>query len=176
MINVSSKRHPTKYLGEEYQHLINENLNWELKVLESASEPICTVNGKEVLMLCANNYLNLATHPKVVNAMIEATRKYGAGAGSDRSISCNMLLHEELDQRLAKFKDAPASLTFQNGYMANEGLIPQLLGREDLFVSDELNHGSIIDGVRLSHAEKAVIRFVSKGLWGRTRELVNIIP
>jgi glycine C-acetyltransferase len=95
------ERHPTRYLAEEYERLVRENLNWELKVLESASEPICIVNGKEVLMLCANNYLNLATHPKVVNAMIEATRKYGAGAGSDRSIAGNMILHEELDRRLA---------------------------------------------------------------------------
>jgi glycine C-acetyltransferase len=152
------KRHPTKYLGEEYQRLVRENLNWELKVLESASEPICIVNGKQVLMLCANNYLNLATHPKVVEAMIEATRKYGAGAGSDRSISGNMSLHEELDRRLAKFKNAPASLTFQTGFMANEGVIPQLADKGDLFVSDELNHGSIIDGVRLSHADRAIYK------------------
>jgi len=151
-------RHPTKYLAEEYQRLVRENLNWELKVLESASGPICKVNGKEVLMLCSNNYLNLANHPKVVNAMIEATRKYGAGAGSDRSISGNMILHEELDRRLAKFKRAPASLTFQTGFMANEGLIPQLAGRGDLFVSDELNHGSIIDGIRLSHADRAIYK------------------
>ena len=68
-------RHPTRYMGEEYQRLVRENLNWELKVLESASEPICIVNGKEVLMLCANNYLNLATHPKVVEATLESTRK-----------------------------------------------------------------------------------------------------
>ncbi|MEM3578133.1 MAG: aminotransferase class I/II-fold pyridoxal phosphate-dependent enzyme [Candidatus Bathyarchaeia archaeon] len=152
------KRHPTKYLGEEYQRLVRENLNWELKVLESASEPICIVDGKEVLMLCANNYLNLATHPKVVEAMIEATRKYGAGAGSDRSIAGNMSLHEELDRRLAKFKNAPASLTFQTGFMANEGVIPQLADKGDLFVSDELNHGSIIDGVRLSHADRAIYK------------------
>jgi len=109
-------------------------------------------------MMCANNYLNLATHPKVVNAMIEATRKYGAGAGSDRSIAGNMSVHEELDRRLAKFKGAPASLTFQTGFMANEGLIPQLGDRGDLFVSDELNHGSIIDGVRLSHADRAIYK------------------
>ena len=102
-------RHPTKYLGEEYQRLVRENLNWQLRVLESASEPICRVDGKEVLMLCANNYLNLATHPKVVEAAIEATRKYGAGAGSDRSIAGNMVLHEELDRRLAKFKRAPSA-------------------------------------------------------------------
>ncbi|MCD6446130.1 aminotransferase class I/II-fold pyridoxal phosphate-dependent enzyme [Candidatus Bathyarchaeota archaeon] len=151
-------RHPTKYLGEEYQRLVRENLNWELKVLESASGPTCIVNGKEVIMLCANNYLNLATHPKVVNAMIEATKKYGAGAGSDRSIAGNMALHEELDRRLAKFKNAPASLTFQTGFMANEGTIPQLADRGDLFVSDELNHGSIIDGVRLSHADRAIFK------------------
>jgi len=155
---VAVSRHPTKYLGEEYQRLVRESLNWQLRVLESASEPVCTVDGKEVLMLCANNYLNLATHPKVVKATIEATQKYGAGAGSDRSISGNMVLHEELDRRLAKFKNAPASLTFQTGFMANEGLIPQLTGRGDLFVSDELNHGSIIDGVRLSHADRAIFK------------------
>ncbi len=151
-------RHPTKYLGEEYRRLVAESLNWQLRVLESASEPVCTVDGKEVLMLCANNYLNLATHRKVVEATIEATRKYGAGAGSDRSISGNMFLHEELDRRLAEFKYAPAALTFQTGFMANEGLVPQLGGRGDLYVSDELNHGSIIDGVRLSHAERAIFK------------------
>ncbi|MEA2090583.1 MAG: aminotransferase class I/II-fold pyridoxal phosphate-dependent enzyme [Thermoproteota archaeon] len=155
---MSVKRHPTKYLGEEYQRLVRESLNWELKELQTASEPVCMVDGREVIMLCANNYLNLSTHPKVVNAMIEATKKYGAGAGSDRSIAGNMAVHEELDRRLAKFKHAPASLTYQTGFMANEGLIPQLCGRGDLFVSDELNHGSIIDGVRLSHADRAVFK------------------
>ncbi|MCW4038314.1 MAG: aminotransferase class I/II-fold pyridoxal phosphate-dependent enzyme [Candidatus Bathyarchaeota archaeon] len=155
---MAVNRHPTKYLGEEYQRLVRESLNWELKVLESASEPVCRVSGKNVIMLCANNYLNLATHPQVVDAAIEATRKYGAGAGSDRSISGNMTVHEELDSRLASFKKAPASLTFQTGYMTNQGVIPQLADRGDLFVSDELNHGSIIDGVRLSHADRAVFK------------------
>lgn len=155
---MSVKRHPTKYLGEEYKRLVKESLNWELKELQTASEPICTVDGKQVIMLCANNYLNLSTHPKLVNATIEATEKYGAGAGSDRSIAGNMALHEELDRRLAKFKKAPASLTYQTGFMANEGLVPQLCGRGDLFVSDELNHGSIIDGVRLSHADRAIFK------------------
>jgi glycine C-acetyltransferase len=152
------KRHPTNYLGEEYRRLVNENLNWELKELQSPSEPLCKINGRQVIMLCANNYLNLSTHPKVVDAMIKATEQYGAGAGSDRSIAGNMTLHEELDRRLAKFKNAPASLTFQTGFMANEGLIPQLCGRGDLFVSDELNHGSIIDGVRLTHADRAIYK------------------
>jgi glycine C-acetyltransferase len=155
---MSTKRNPTKYLGNEYQRLVHENLNWELKELQSPNEPVCTVNGKKVIMLCANNYLNLSTHPKLVEATIEATKKYGAGAGSDRSISGNMFIHEELDRRLAKFKHAPASLTYQTGFMANQGLIPQLCGRGDLFVSDELNHGSIIDGVRLSHADRAIFK------------------
>jgi len=152
------KRHPTKYLGEEYQRLVEESLNWELKELQTASEPVCTVDGKLVIMLCANNYLNLATHSKVVDATLEATKKYGAGAGSDRSIAGNMTVHEELDLRLAKFKKAPASLTYQTGFMANEGLVPQLCGKGDLFVSDELNHGSIIDGVRLSRADRAIYK------------------
>lgn len=155
---MAKNRHPTKYLGEEYQKLVEENLDWELRVLESSSEPLCTVDGKEVLMLCSNNYLNLSTHPKVVKATLDATEKYGSGAGSDRSIAGNMDLHEELDKRLAKFKNAPASLTYQTGFMANEGLIPQLAGRGDLFVSDELNHGSIIDGVRLARADKAIFK------------------
>jgi glycine C-acetyltransferase len=155
---VQNKRHPTNYLGEEYRRLVSENLNWELKELQTANEPVCTVDGKQVTMLCANNYLNLATHPKVVNAMLEATKKFGAGAGSDRSISGNMTLHEELDCRLAAFKRAPASLTYQTGFMANEGLVPQLCGRGDLFVSDELNHGSIIDGVRLTHADRGIFK------------------
>lgn len=151
-------RHPTQYMVDEYNRLVREHLNWELKELQSASKPVCKVNGKEVLMLCANNYLGLSTHPKVVNAMIEATKKYGAGAGSDRSIAGNTSLHEELDRRVAKFKGAPASLTFQTGYMVNEGVIPQLCGKGDLYISDELNHGSIIDGVRLSHADRMVYK------------------
>jgi len=152
------KRDPLKYLREEYRRLVREGLTWEPRELQSASGPLCKVDGREVVMLAANNYLNLATHPKVVEAMIEATREYGAGAGSDRSIAGDMAVHEELDRRLAKFKHAPASLTYQTGFMANEGLIPQLADRGDLFISDELNHGSIIDGVRLSHADRAVYR------------------
>jgi len=143
---------------DEYHRLVKDQLNWELKTLQTASKPICKVDGKEVIMLCANNYLNLSTHPKVVEAMIEATKEYGAGAGSDRSIAGNMSLHEELDKRLAEFKGAPASLTFQTGYMVNDGVIPQLCGKGYLYISDELNHGSIIDGVRLSHADRAIYR------------------
>jgi len=152
------KRDPIGYLGEEYRRLVREGLNWEPRELQSASGPACTVDGREIVMLCSNNYLNLSTHPKVVNAMIEATKKYGAGAGSDRSIAGDMSVHRELDRRLAQFKGAPASLTFQTGFMVNEGLVQQLAGKGDLFVSDELNHGSIIDGMRLSRADRVVFK------------------
>jgi len=152
------KRDPISHLGEEYRRLVQEGLSWEPRELQSASGPAAIVNGREVVVLCSNNYLNLSTHPKVVNAMIEATRKYGAGAGSDRSIAGDMSVHRELDRRLAEFKGAPASLTYQTGFMVNEGLIPQLAGEGDLFVSDELNHGSIIDGMRLSRADRVVFK------------------
>jgi len=152
------KRDPIGYLGEEYRRLVHEGLSWEPRELQSASGPACTVDGREIVMLCSNNYLNLSTHPHVVEAMIEATKKYGAGAGSDRSIAGDMSLHRELDRRLAQFKGAPASLTFQTGFMVNEGLIQQLAGKGDLFVSDELNHGSIIDGMRLSRADRVVFK------------------
>ena len=152
------KRDPIKYLGEAYEELDEQGLTWEPRELQSASEPVSTVDGREVIVLCANNYLNLSTHPQVVEAMLEATEKYGAGAGSDRSIAGDMSLHRELDERLAAFKDAPASLTFQTGFMTNQGVIAQLAGDGDLYVSDELNHGSIIDGMRLTRADKAIYK------------------
>ncbi len=155
---MSVDRNPTQYLKEEYERLLSEKLTWEPRELQSSSGADCRMDGKQVIMLAANNYLGLSTHPRVVNAMIRATEEYGAGAGSDRSIAGDMGVHEELDSRLARFKRAPASLTYPTGYAVNEGLIPQLATRGDLFVSDELNHGSIIDGIRLSHADRAVYR------------------
>jgi glycine C-acetyltransferase len=152
------KRNPTAFLREEYEELVRQGLNWTLKVLSSPSQPWAVVDGKKVLMMCANNYLGLANHPKVREAAKEAIDKYGVGAGSDRSIAGNMEIHHELEETLAKFKRAEASLVFQTGYMANEGVIPQLAGKGDLIVSDELNHGSIIDGVRLSKADRAIYK------------------
>lgn len=155
---MSVNRNATQYLKEEYERLLSEKLTWEPRELQSSSGADCRMDGKQVIMLAANNYLGLSTHPRVVNAMIRATEEYGAGAGSDRSIAGDMGVHEQLDSRLARFKRAPASLTYPTGYAVNEGLIPQLATRGDLFVSDELNHGSIIDGIRLSHADRAVYR------------------
>ena len=145
------------WMIEKYTNLVEQGLDWRLKALETASNPRCIVDGKENIMLCANNYLNLTTHNKVVNAMIEATQKFGAGSGSVRAIAGNMQLHEDLESTIAKFKGVEAALTFSAGYTANVGLIPTLVeNNKDLIISDELNHGSIIDGVRLTKASRAV--------------------
>ncbi|MGD8996521.1 MAG: aminotransferase class I/II-fold pyridoxal phosphate-dependent enzyme [Anaerolineae bacterium] len=151
-------RDPIEYLGEEYERLRQEGLTWEPRELQGPSEPVSIVEGREVVVMCSNNYLNLSTHPQVIEAMVEATKKYGAGAGSDRSIAGDTTLHRELDERLAAFKGAPASLTFQTGFMTNQGILAQLGGDGDLYVSDALNHGSIIDGIRLTKADRAIYR------------------
>ena len=151
-------RDPTGFLQKEYQELVDKALDWRLKELQGASEPVTMVDGREVLVLCANNYLGLATHPKLKQAALEAVEKYGVGSGAVRAISGNMDVHMELEERLARFKKAEASLTYPTGFMANSGLIPQLVNRGDLIISDELNHGSIIDGVRLSRADRAVYK------------------
>ncbi|MDG7010484.1 MAG: aminotransferase class I/II-fold pyridoxal phosphate-dependent enzyme [Nitrososphaerota archaeon] len=151
-------RDPTSFLGEEYRELVRQDLDWKLRVLGGPSTPWCMVDGKKVLMFCSNNYLGLSNHPKLKSAALEAVKNYGAGSGSVRPIAGNMDLHMELERRLAKFKGAEASLVYQTGYAANSGLIPQLAGKGDLVVSDELNHGSIIDGVRLSLAERRVYK------------------
>jgi glycine C-acetyltransferase len=151
-------RDPVSFLGEEYRALVEAELDWRLRVLAGPSTPRCVVDGREVIMLCSNNYLGLSNHPKLKQAAIDAVRTHGAGSGSVRPIAGNMDLHAELESRLAAFKGADASLVYQTGFAANAGLIPQLVDSGDLIVSDELNHGSIIDGVRLSKAERAVYR------------------
>jgi len=151
-------RNPTAFLSQEYLELVKNELDWKIRVLEGPSTPWCTVDGKRVLMLCSNNYLGLSTHPKVVEAAMKAIKTHGAGSGSVRPIAGTMDLHVELERRLAQFKHAEASLVYQTGFAANAGLIPQLVGKEDLIISDELNHGSIIDGVRLSHAERGIYK------------------
>ncbi|HIG20079.1 MAG TPA: aminotransferase class I/II-fold pyridoxal phosphate-dependent enzyme [Candidatus Poseidoniales archaeon] len=145
------------WMRERFETLKSQNLLWEPPTLESASTPSCTVDGKEMIMLSANNYLNLTTHPKVVAASIAATEKYGVGSGSVRAISGTMDIHLEAEKKVAEFKGVEASLIYSAGYTANVGLIPTLVtGKEDVIISDELNHGSIIDGVRLTKASRAV--------------------
>jgi len=151
-------RNPTSFLKEEYEDLVKNQLDWKLQNLESSSSPHSIVNGKKVLMLCSNNYLGLTNHPKLKKAAIDSIEKYGVGSGSVRAIAGNMDIHIKLEERLAKYKHAEASLTYSAGFTANQGLIPQLADEGDLIISDQLNHGSIIDGVRLSKAERAVYK------------------
>ncbi len=151
-------RDPTAFLGQEYADLVTNATDWKLRVLRGASTPWCEIDGKKVLMFCSNNYLGLSNHPKLKEAAIEAVRTHGVGSGSVRPIAGNMDLHVELERRLARFKRADASLVYQSGFATNAGLIPQLVGEGDLVISDELNHGSIIDGVRLSRADRAVYK------------------
>jgi len=147
---------PTAWMRDEYKALVEANLDWRPPVLEGPSAPRCKVNGREMLMLCSNNYLNLSNHPRLKEAAITAVRSHGAGSGSVRPIAGNMDLHVKLEQRIAEFKRRDAAIYYQTGFAANAGLIPQLVGKGDHLFTDELNHGSIIDGVRLTKAERNI--------------------
>ncbi len=149
-------RNPTAFLKKEYKELKDKGIDWELWVLIGASKSHCNIGGKKVIMLCSNNYLNLSNHPKVIEAAINALKTHGAGSGSVRAIAGSMDLHFELEKTIARFKRTEAALYYQTGFAVNAGLIPQLIGKEDAVISDELNHGSIIDGVRLTRTERYV--------------------
>jgi len=127
-----------------------------MRVLDGALAPRMRVDGREVLLFAGSNYLDLAHHPEVVEAAAGAARDFGCAAGGSRLINGNLALHEELEEALAKFLGTQASLAFATGYMANVGVIPALVGRGDVVVSDALSHASIIDGCRLSRAETRV--------------------
>ncbi|MFX1523917.1 MAG: aminotransferase class I/II-fold pyridoxal phosphate-dependent enzyme [Promethearchaeota archaeon] len=157
------KRDPVAFLKEEMNELRNNNLEWIIRFLEQASKPHSVVDGKKVLMLNTNNYLGLATHPKVIQATIDATKKYGAGAGAVPVIAGSFDLTKEFQAKFAKFKEVEASILCQTGFAVNSGLIPMLVGKEDIVVSDELNHGSIIDGVRLSGANRIIYKHTDVG-------------
>jgi len=157
------KRNPTAFLKEEYEELVKNNFDWKLRILQSGSTPHSVVDGKEVIMLCSNNYLNLSNHPRLVKGAIDAAKKFGAGSGSVRAIAGTLELHMEVEKKLAKFKRTESSLIYQTGFAANAGLIPQLVGKGDIVISDEFNHGSIIDGVRLTKADRAVYKHCNMG-------------
>ena len=131
---------------------------FKLRVLEDQQAAVCTYDGKRVINLASNNYLGLANHPKLVEAAIEATKKYGVGSGAVRTIAGTMRIHMELEEKIARFKNVEACVVFQSGFTANAGTVSSVLGREDFILSDELNHASIIDGARLSRAKIKVFR------------------
>jgi len=147
----------------EYENLVAQSLDWKLRVLQGPSAPRSQVDGKTVIMLCSNNYLNLSNHPKVKRAAREAIKTHGAGSGSVRPIAGNMDLDEELERRIARFKRREAALFYMSGFAGNAGFIPQLAGEGDAVMTDELNHGSIIDGVRLMKAQRIIYRHSDMG-------------
>ena len=141
------------WLTQEIEGLKEQGLYNRIRTIGSAQGAWLTVDGKNVLNFCSNNYLGLANHPKIVEAAKEATKKYGVGPAAVRSIAGTMDIHIQLEQRLAKFKGAEDVITFQSGFTANLGTISALVGKEDVVFSDRLNHASIIDGCRLSGAK-----------------------
>ncbi|HET9846932.1 MAG TPA: glycine C-acetyltransferase [Candidatus Dormibacteraeota bacterium] len=148
----------TQFLSDELDQLRRQGLFRPLRVLSSPQDTEAVVDGKHVLNLSSNNYLGLTTHPALERAMIEATEKFGAGSGAVRTIAGTMTIHEELERRLAEFKHTPASLVFQSGFTANLGVLQSLVKEGDVIISDELNHASIIDGIRLSKAERSIFK------------------
>src|SRR2546425_6648039 len=148
----------TQFLVDELDELKKNGQFRPLRVLGSAQDTEVVVDGHRVLNLSSNNYLGLTTHPRLKRAMVSATEEWGAGSGAVRTIAGTMTIHEELEVRLAEFKHTEASLVFQSGFTANVGLLQVLVGEGDVIISDELNHASIIDGIRLSRAERSIFK------------------
>lgn len=142
-----------QYLSDELQKLREQKLYQKLRILETEQRPVARFDGREVINLSSNNYLGLTTHPKLKQKALEAIEKYGVGSGAVRTIAGTMTLHMALEEKIAQFKQVEASVVFQSGFTANAGTVQAILAREDVIISDELNHASLIDGCRLSRAE-----------------------
>ncbi len=152
------KQNPLQYLSEQLKELREKGVAPKLRVLEGEQKAVCTFDGREVINLASNNYLGLTTHKALRKAAVEATKKYGAGAGAVRTIAGTMQVHMQLEEQIAKFKNVAACVVFQSGFTANAGTVSAVLGKEDLIISDELNHASIVDGARLSRATIKVFK------------------
>jgi 8-amino-7-oxononanoate synthase len=159
-----------EYIKKLLKAVEEHHLYPDIKTTSSAATPKVIADGKEVISLCSNNYLGLATHPNVIKAAVEAAQKYGTSCGGSRLISGNLVLEEELEKDIAEFKSAEAAIVFMTGYMANTGVIPALMNvvnmyglpamrqEDNIIISDEFNHASIIDGCRLSKAARCIYK------------------
>ena len=143
---------PLAYLGQELDALKEQNLYRRLRILEDEQKAHTTFDHRSVVNLSSNNYLGLTTHPRLRERALRAIEEFGVGSGSVRTIAGTMEIHMELERRLAEFKQVEAVVVFQSGFAANAGTVSAVLSREDVVISDELNHASIIDGCRLSRA------------------------
>src|SRR5690348_9308323 len=153
-----TRTNPLSYLTEQLNDLKTRGTHFQLRVLDDEQAPVCTFDSKKVINLASNNYLGLCTHPKLREAALEATRRYGVGSGAVRTIAGTMKIHMELEEKIARFKNVEACVVFQSGFAANAGTVSAVLGKDDFIISDELNHASIIDGARLSKAKIKVFR------------------
>ncbi|ASF39538.1 8-amino-7-oxononanoate synthase [Halobacillus halophilus] len=149
-----------EYLQEQLDEMKDEGTFRSLIPLESAQGSRVTIKGKEVIQLSSNNYLGLTSHPKMKKAAEKANEEFGVGTGSVRTIAGTLQMHEDFEKKLAKFKHTEAALVFQSGFTTNQGVLSSILGKEDVVISDELNHASIIDGIRLTKADRKIYKHV----------------
>ena len=163
---------PLSYLTDQIDDLKAKGTYFRLRVLDDEQKPVCTFDGKKVINLASNNYLGLTTHPKLREAALEATRKYGVGSGAVRTIAGTMKIHMELEEKIARFKNVEACVVFQSGFAANAGTVSAILGKEDFIISDQLNHASIIDGARLSRAK--ILVFEHKNVAHAEEQLASV--
>jgi glycine C-acetyltransferase len=171
-MTTATRTNPLAYLTDEMNALKAKGTHFKLRVLDDEQAPECTFDGKHVINLASNNYLGLTTHPKLREAALEATKKYGVGSGAVRTIAGTMKIHMELEEKIARFKNVEACVVFQSGFTANAGTVSAVLGKEDFIISDQLNHASIIDGARLSRAK--ILVFNHKDIAHAEQQLASV--
>src|SRR5437588_4807723 len=169
---TATRTDPLSYLTDQLNELKAKGTHFKLRVLEDEQAPVCTFDGKKLINLASNNYLGLTTHPKLREAALAATRKYGVGSGAVRTIAGTMKIHVELEEKIARFKNVEACVVFQSGFTANAGTVSAVLGKEDFIISDQLNHASIIDGARLSRAK--ILVFDHKDVAHAEQQLASV--
>src|SRR5881398_3270908 len=169
---TATRTDPLSYLTDQLNDLKAKGTHFKLRVLDDEQAPVCTFDGKRVINLASNNYLGLTTHPKLREAALEATRKYGVGSGAVRTIAGTMKIHMELEEKIALFKNVEACVVFQSGFAANAGTVSAVLGKDDFIISDQLNHASIIDGARLSRAK--ILVFEHKDIAQAEEKLASV--
>src|SRR5206468_903606 len=172
MITATTRTNPLSYLTDQLNDLKAKGTHFRLRVLEDEQAPVCTFDGKKVINLASNNYLGLTTHPKLREAALEATRKYGVGSGAVRTIAGTMRIHMELEEKIARFKSVEACVVFQSGFAANAGTVSGVLDKDDFIISDQLNRASIVDGARLSRAK--ILVFEHKNLADAEAKLSSV--
>jgi glycine C-acetyltransferase len=171
-MTVAARVNPLSFLTDQLDELRAKGTHFKLRVLEDEQAAVCTFDGKKVINLASNNYLGLTTHPKLREAALEATCKFGVGSGAVRTIAGTMRIHMELEEKIARFKNVEACVVFQSGFTANAGTVSAILGKDDFIISDQLNHASIIDGARLSRAK--ILVFNHKDLAHAEQQLASV--